>query len=242
MQPTSDSGPPDPRERILAAALRLLDEAGPEALQARRVAAAVGSSTMVVYTHFGGMQQLIDAVALEGFRRFGAALKSTASSSDPMADLFEQALAYREFALANPHLYRLMFGVSETRRHSVAGMQPDAPVEQIAPVLEGAVPTELGQVAYAAFQALLVAVDRVGNSHRIVMSDPQPEPYAVSLQLWSALHGYVMLETAGYFGPGGHGIDLVLSALIRTLAVGMGDEPAAAAASWATALERRPVS
>ena len=50
------------REELLVAAAALLDEHGPDALQTRKIAAAAGTSTMAVYTHFGGMPQLIAAI------------------------------------------------------------------------------------------------------------------------------------------------------------------------------------
>ena len=59
---------------MLHAAVGLLDEHGPDALQTRKVASAAGTSTMAVYTHFGGMRGLIAELADEGYRQFDAAL------------------------------------------------------------------------------------------------------------------------------------------------------------------------
>ena len=61
------------REDLLHAAVGLLDDDGPDALQTRKVAGAAGTSTMAVYTHFGGMRGLIAEVAEEGLRQFDAA-------------------------------------------------------------------------------------------------------------------------------------------------------------------------
>ena len=66
------------RDELLHAAVGLLDEHGPDALQTRKVASAAGTSTMAVYTHFGGMRGLIAEVAEEGFRQFDAALDGAA--------------------------------------------------------------------------------------------------------------------------------------------------------------------
>lgn len=62
------------RDELLHAGVRLLDDHGPDALQTRKVAAAAGTSTMAVYTHFGGMRGLIAAIAEEGLRQFDVAL------------------------------------------------------------------------------------------------------------------------------------------------------------------------
>lgn len=60
--PTQRSGV---RDEMLHAAVALLDAHGPDALQTRKVAGATGTSTMAVYTHFGGMPELIAEVADE---------------------------------------------------------------------------------------------------------------------------------------------------------------------------------
>ncbi len=46
------------RDEMLHAAVNLLDNDGPDALQTRKVTSAAGTSTMAVYTHFGGMRSL----------------------------------------------------------------------------------------------------------------------------------------------------------------------------------------
>ena len=73
------------RDELLHAAVGLLDEHGPDALQTRKVASAAGTSTMAVYTHFGGMRGLIAEVAEEGLRQFDAAL-TVPQTADPVAD------------------------------------------------------------------------------------------------------------------------------------------------------------
>ena len=103
------------RARLVEVASRLLEAGGPEAVQARRLAAEVGASTMTVYTHFGGMAELFEALIREGFISFGAHVGAMPTSDDPMADFFVQGMAYRQWALENPQLYRLMFGMSDAR-------------------------------------------------------------------------------------------------------------------------------
>jgi AcrR family transcriptional regulator len=46
---------------------RLLAEQGPAGLSLRKLAAAVGTSTMTVYTRFGGKEGLLAAMYREGF-------------------------------------------------------------------------------------------------------------------------------------------------------------------------------
>ena len=59
---SEDATPDGVAERLVGAAIRLLAEQGPSAIKARTVAAATGLSTMVVYSHFGGIPELTRAV------------------------------------------------------------------------------------------------------------------------------------------------------------------------------------
>ncbi|MGN6335269.1 TetR/AcrR family transcriptional regulator, partial [Mycobacterium sp.] len=104
------------RDEMLHAAVGLLDEHGPDALQTRKLAGAAGTSTMAVYTHFGGMRGLIAEVAKEGLRQFDAA-QTVPLTADPVADLFAIGAAYRRYAIERPHMYRLMFG--STSAHGI---------------------------------------------------------------------------------------------------------------------------
>lgn len=167
------SGPVDVRRRLLEEAARILDEEGPSALSVRRLANAAGTSTMAVYTHFGAMGGVVDAVATEGFQRLIDHVATVAVSGDPAADLLAMAAAYRQNALENQHLYAVMFGAVSVR--GLGGHGPD-----------------LG-VAHAAFRQLADAIERAMQAGVLRAGDPA----AVAAQFWSALHGYTMLELAG---------------------------------------------
>ena len=60
------------RPALIEAAARLIATEGASGLTLRRVADAVGTSTMAIYTHFGGMPELRRAVRREGFARLAA--------------------------------------------------------------------------------------------------------------------------------------------------------------------------
>lgn len=54
--------PPVPKERIVAAALKIVDEEGPEALSLRVLAQRLDSSTATLYRHFANRAELINHV------------------------------------------------------------------------------------------------------------------------------------------------------------------------------------
>lgn len=197
-------------EELVAAAIRLLTEQGPQALQVRRLAGAAGTSTMAVYTHFGGLPEVVKAVASEGFARLSAHLAAVPQTDDCIADLYRLALAYRQNAIENPHLYRLMFGLSDATGRRL-------PAQDLTTSRQ---PGDLPE-GRTAFSYLFTAAERAIESGRLRPA----EPMAVAAQLWSALHGYVLLEMAGYFGGTDAGVAYVLAPLGMTLATGLGDKP-----------------
>jgi AcrR family transcriptional regulator len=215
------------RTQLVTAAIRLLTEGGPEALRSRKLASAVGASTMAVYTHFGGMTQLLDAVADEGFRRLSAELAIAPRTGDEVADLFLLGYAYRNAAIANPNLYAVTFG--QVSPGGFRAVVRDITVEKIR-----AEPDE----GIRAFRFLLDAADAAINAGRFHPG----EPFIAAAQLWSGLHGYVTLEMAGTFGTDGHAMTQILGPLTRTLAIGLGDTPEAATESLRIAEEARPAN
>ncbi|MFL5861431.1 MAG: TetR/AcrR family transcriptional regulator, partial [Solirubrobacteraceae bacterium] len=88
---------PQLRDRIVATAARLLASEG--TVSARRLARELGTSTMVVYTHFGGMEELTRQVMRVGFIAFGAELDRGAVTDDAVADWMTYLWSYRRFAL-----------------------------------------------------------------------------------------------------------------------------------------------
>ena len=198
----------DVRARLIAGGIELLERDGLQALSVRNLAAEVGTSTMAVYTHFGGMTGVIDAVASEAFSRFTQALTDAPQTADPVADFFVMGTAYRAFALANPQRYQLIFGAASPA--TVTGHRTDLTSTGGA--------TQRGEWA-ASFQALRTAVRRMIDAGRI-RDDGE---LTIAGRLWSLSHGAVMLELAGFFGHEGHGLTQILGPLSVDTLVGMGD-------------------
>jgi AcrR family transcriptional regulator len=199
----------DPRQQLIEAGVRLLEREGPHALQTRKVAAEVGTSTMAVYTHFGGMTGLIDAIAGEAFARFAQALTGVAQTDDPVADFFAIGAAYRRFALANPQRYQFIFGIAP----------PEAITRDRADLTVTGSATSRPEPSVS-FEALVNAVRRMIAAGRI----RDDGALAVAGRFWSLIHGAVMLELAGFFGHQGHGLTQILGPLTVDALVGMGDD------------------
>jgi AcrR family transcriptional regulator len=119
------------RERIAAAARRLLDEEGAEAVTMRRVGEIVGITPMAIYRHFPDREGLLNAVADQGFEELAAQLKDMRFSGDMEERLTKMGETYLDHALENPRLFELMFlkpreGARRYPRDFKAGRSPTA--------------------------------------------------------------------------------------------------------------------
>lgn len=98
------------RQAILEAASTLFLEHGFESFSLRQVAERIGYSATAIYLHFKSKDELLFAVALEGFGRFGEALQAAYESTDEPLDRLEAVgRAYLRFGFDHPVHYRLMF-------------------------------------------------------------------------------------------------------------------------------------
>ncbi len=127
-----------------------------------------------------------------------------------MADFFVMGSAYREFALANPQRYQMMFGTSPPSRST--GYRADLTVTGSA--------SDRAELAGVVRSTAKHAVRRMIAAGRI-RDDGE---LAIAGRLWSLTHGEVMLEMAGFFGHEGHGLTQILAPLTVDVLVGMGDD------------------
>lgn len=100
----------DVRAAALSAALAMVAADGPDALSFRAVAAAVGVNHRALYRHFADKRELTLALAALGFDRLADAITAgfAAAGGPARPALFQ---AYVDFALEQPTLYALMYGI-----------------------------------------------------------------------------------------------------------------------------------
>ena len=192
------SADPAVRAALVAAAAHLLATEGPHALTTRRLATAVGASTMAVYTHFGSMDELHQAVRSEGFGRLGAAIDAAGRTDDPVADLAAAVAAYVTHGSAEPELYRAMYA-GRPPGHADAG-------------------TEV-------FARLRAAVARCADTGRFELAEP-PLVDRATAEFWITGHGAVTLSLSGTLPT--DQLDHLLVDMTYRLAIGHGDDPATA--------------
>ncbi len=185
---------------LLRAASDVLATDGPAALTVRRIAHQAGVSTMNVYSRFGGKDGVIDHLFIEGFARLFDAVQAAPLTGDALADLRRCGSNYRQFALANPTYYSIMFD------RVVADYQPSAAaLEQ----------------AGATLQQLADRVARAMSMGALAQADPM----VTAASLWATCHGLVSLELKDAKPDSidwAHVFQATTAALFRGLAAGVG--------------------
>lgn len=206
---------PETRPALIDIAARLLAENGPQALSARRIAAEHGTSTMAVYTHFGGMSGLVRAMVHEGFARLQHYMTAVATTDDPVADMALLGRAYRHNSLTNPHLYAAMFGGQTLAGFSLT----DADRQHGRYTL-----THVTQCAR-----------RCIATGRFTSTDPE----LIAHHMWTTTHGHVTLELGGYLTEPWTPANYFEHQLITSM-IGAGDHPTTARKSVSSSLARFP--
>ncbi len=155
-------------QMIVSAARKLAETVGWEAVTVRRLAEQIEYSQPVLYSHFRSKDEIIKAVALEGFVELTAAIRSAVPSGTAgQAAVASLARTYVDFAENHPAVYEAMF--------SLSNRLPFADVATPEPLREGV----------AALQ------DRLSEAAGRVAPELFTEVF------WAALHGLVTLTRAG---------------------------------------------
>jgi AcrR family transcriptional regulator len=162
------------KEALVAAALQLIGEKGPQGFTFAEAARQAGVSTAAPYRHFADKDELIAEVARQGFELFAAALEKAWDNGRPSPEvgLRNQGRAYLRFAREQPAYFAAMFEFA---------LPPTA-----APGLK--------QAGDRAFQALRQATDAVCAEYP---KDHRPPSLMMALHIWALAHGIAALFARG---------------------------------------------
>ncbi|HLJ50137.1 MAG TPA: TetR/AcrR family transcriptional regulator [Bryobacteraceae bacterium] len=159
------------REALLQAALQLIAELGPAGFTLREVARRAGVSHNAPYRHFPNKDELLAAVAAQGFHELTEAMMDAAQAgSNALERLQRSGWAYVAFALRRPEHFTVMF---------------DAPLAKSTNPKS----TEAGEKAFGALVAAVEACQQEGQL-------PPGETMARALVAWSLVHGISKLAIA----------------------------------------------
>lgn len=158
------------REALMKAALELIAEKGPAGATFAEAARRAGVSPAAPYRHFRDRDELLAAVAADGFERFTKALQAGWNEGRPTpAEAYERmGRAYLDFARTHPAEYTAMFE---------SGLSGEAH-----PALDQAGQRALGVLREAA-DVVVAAMPAPGR----------PPALMVALHTWALAHGVASL-------------------------------------------------
>jgi AcrR family transcriptional regulator len=160
------------REALLEAAIALIAEVGPTAFTLREVARRAGVSHNAPYRHFRDRDDLMAAVAAQGFRELTQAMVEAATpKSDALDRLRYAGLSYVRFALRRPEHFTVMFDAPISKRK-----HPDS-----------------AAAAEQAFGTLLAFVKNCQDAGQL----PSGDLRQMALLTWTMVHGIAKLAITG---------------------------------------------
>ena len=162
------------REALIQGCLKLIEARGPTGFTLSEAAREAGVTPAAVYRHFEGREDLIAAVALEGYEIFGDLMDYAYDKGQPSALAAFEATgrAYLAFARKHPGHYVAMFesGISINRT------------------------PELNAVARRAMGVLEKAAEDLSQH---IPAEKRPPPQMFSAHIWALSHGVVELFARG---------------------------------------------
>lgn len=200
------------RERVRAELTREITEIaraqlareGAAGLSLRAVAREMGMVSSAIYRYFAGRDDLLTALIIDGYNALGEAVEvadAACARADHLGRWLAVCRAVREWALAHPHEYALLYG------SPVPGYQ--APQDTIGPALRDSV--VYGRIISDAWLAGVLeppegypsppgsfAAD-AARVREAVLPDVPDDVVARALTAWSSLFGTVSFELFGQF-------------------------------------------
>jgi AcrR family transcriptional regulator len=201
------------RDEVKRAALRQLAEGGPQALSINAIAKQLGVSGPALYRYFAGRDELLTELVVDAYDDLAEAVGNAAARTRgrPARDrLRALARAYRDWAVAHPHRYGLLFAEPVPGYDAHAQRLVDASQRAMNVLVD--VLDDAGAEVRSA--ALARELERWARSRGIDLNAPVA---LRAVQVWARLHGFVSLEIGGNFTSMGLDSDKLFRAELERL-------------------------
>lgn len=178
-RPRKDQSRSNLPEAIREAAWRQIAEQGAPALSLRAIARALGITAPAIYNYYPDRDALVTALIVDAFTSLGQSQQASIANMAPgehAARLTALGLAYRDWAVAYPQRYQLIFGTPIPAYH--------APEDITLPAAAWALSSLIGTLQ-AIFEAGILRID---------LSAPRTPELTTMLEAWSGFSGGQHIE------------------------------------------------
>ena len=205
------------REEAKQVALRQLAEGGPQALSVNAIGKKLGVSGPALYRYFASRDELLTELVIDAyqdlFAALGAAVRRTRRQRPPQR-LRALAAAYRSWANAQPHRYRLLFA-APLPGYDAHSARLVAAAQEGMNILLDVLTDVLPDPANPHPGALDGQFARWAENRDIAGLNPVLARHAVTT--WSRLHGMVSLEIEGNWASMGLDPELLFDAEVTAI-------------------------
>jgi AcrR family transcriptional regulator len=184
------------RDEVKAAALRQLVAGGPTAVSMNAIARELGVSGPALYRYFTGREELLDVLVLDAYRDLAETLAGAANrrrGHSPERRLRSVVQACREWAVAEPHRYRLLFAPVFPGADAHSAVLLDAAAASMT-VLLGVLADVAPTPTALPVGPLAAQLERLAAARH---QSARPALHLAAVCLWSRLHGLIGLELGG---------------------------------------------
>jgi AcrR family transcriptional regulator len=209
------------RDEVKQVALRQLAEGGPQALSVNAIAKELGVSGPALYRYFANRDELLTGLIVDAYHDFGAALAAAterARRSRPRTRLRALATAYRQWASAQPHRYRLLFAAPVPGYDAQSSRLVDASQGAMDALLD--VLIDLAPAEPAVPRRLGGQLTRWADSRK--RADVSPAVAHLAVVCWTRLHGFASLEIEGNYASMGLDPDLLFDVEVAAILAAAG--------------------
>ncbi|MFB9630666.1 TetR/AcrR family transcriptional regulator [Nonomuraea helvata] len=185
---------------IKSIALELMAAGGPDAISLRAIAREMGMTAGAIYSYYATRDDLVTTLIADLYTALVDAAESARDAvpaDDPGGRILAWAQTVREWALAHPEGFRLIYG------DAVPGYQPpaDGPAKEaeqracrgltglVAAAWRG---PDKGEYGWSDFDPVLA------EDIQATFPGLPPDAVALTIRVWGRLHGLVALEIYGH--------------------------------------------
>ena len=176
-------------DALMAEGLKLIETTQGTEFSLRELTRSLGVTVNAAYRHFASKEELLRAIAAQGFRQLVARqAEAIQSSCNPTMGFMQAGRAYITFAQEHPALFRLMFS-----RFAATNRSEDMSLA--------------AQIAYDGMRYSLAAV---------LQKDVEDSDVTLgSAHAWSIIHGLSYLVIDGQFDGHTDNVDDLISAVLN---------------------------
>ncbi len=192
----------DLRNRLLDEATKVLVSDGYRTVSLRKISSRAGTSTNAVYTLFGSKEALLAEAILNSFDTYFNPIAQTNNDLTAEQELLDLSHGIRDLALNAPNMFNGAFEAMIEARQ------------------DGSLTDRINPDVKKLDEKLFDPIDAVCTKIAVEHPSEDLDANRMAMTIWAAIHGFVVLETAGLFKADSNASDIAFDEMMTALYIG----------------------